>query len=443
MHTIIRLCKKATCFLALLALASLLCPHPAEATKKTHAHSSKARRHAAKTTAEQKAKYADIVIDAESGRILHATNADSLRHPASLTKMMTLYLTFQALEAGRLGLNQYLPVSSTAAEQSPSKLGLKAGQRIRVEDAILGLVTESANDSAVVLAEWMGGGSEKTFAKMMTRQAQALGMSRTHFDNASGLPDDGQITTARDMAALGAALFYHFPQYYRYFSRQSFSYNGASHHNHNHLMSRYQGMDGIKTGYIRASGFNLVASARRGDVRLIGVVFGGRSTVSRDNRMAQLLDQGFPRALQERGDTRMASADPDNNDPQGDGADDPGDKRAASTYVTLPPKVAAIFPPRDATGSSARAEAPAPATGNSWGVQIGAYSDAASGQQAIAAIVNMMPQVLGSADPQVTPVTNETATLYRARLMSLDQQTAQSICSWMIKRGQGCLTVGP
>ena len=218
---------------------------------------------------------------------------DSLRHPASLTKMMTLYITFQALESGHLRLDQILSVSANAAEQSPSKLGLRPNQRIRVEDLILGLVTESANDAAVVLGENLGG-SEAGFGRLMTQQAHALGMMHTRFDNPSGLPDPDQVTTARDMAMLGHALIYHYPQFYHYFSRDSFTYNGIYHHNHNRLRwVATAGMDGIKTGYIRASGFNLVASAKRGDARLIGVVFGGRSTTSRDNRMAQLLDESF------------------------------------------------------------------------------------------------------------------------------------------------------
>ena len=239
------------------------------------------------------------------GEILHATDIDELRHPASLSKMMTLYVVFQALEAGRLTLNTYLPISVNAAEQSPSKLGLRPGQRIRTEDAILGLVTESANDAAMVLAENLGGSAEG-FGQMMTKQAQALGMSRSHFNNPSGLPDPEQITTARDMAVLGYALIHHYPQFYPYFSHDSFTYAGIFHHNHNHLMDRYEGMDGIKTGYIRASGFNLVASAKRGNLRLIGVVFGGHSTMVRDNRMAQLLDQSFARAQAEKSGGKSA-----------------------------------------------------------------------------------------------------------------------------------------
>ena len=261
---------------------------PAAGQAKTHHKHHKAN-HAG---VDGSASYADIVIDAESGEILHATDPDHLRHPASLTKMMTVYLTFEAIESGRLRLDQSLPISANAAEQSPSKLGLRRGQYIKVEDAILGVVTESANDAAMVLAEAIGG-SESHFGQMMTQKAHALGMAHSNFHNPNGLPDPVQVTTARDMAILGHALIYHFSQFYPYFSHDSFTYAGIYHHNHNHLMDRYDGMDGIKTGYIRASGFNLVASAKRGNVRLIGVVFGGHSTLARDNRMAQLLDQAF------------------------------------------------------------------------------------------------------------------------------------------------------
>ncbi|MBF0098941.1 MAG: D-alanyl-D-alanine carboxypeptidase [Magnetococcales bacterium] len=247
----------------------------------------------------QSANYADLIIEARTGRILHSTDPDELRHPASLTKMMTLYLAFQALKTGQLHLNQMLTVSHNAASQEPSKLGLRPGQQIRVEDALLGLVTKSANDATVVVAEALGG-SEEQFARIMTNRARALGMKSTVFRNPSGLPNAEQVTTARDMAILGYALIYHHPQFYPYFSREGFTYAGIRHNNHNHLMSRYRGMDGIKTGYIRASGFNLVASTVREQTRLIGVVFGGRSAVSRDNKMASLLDQAFARVHQEK-----------------------------------------------------------------------------------------------------------------------------------------------
>lgn len=239
------------------------------------------------------ARYADIVIEADTGRVLHATSAEQQRHPASLTKMMTLYLTFQALEAGRLALDQRLAVSANAAAQSPSKLGLRTGQTIRVQDAILALVTESANDAAMVLGEALGGSGER-FGALMTRQARALGMKSTTFKNPSGLPDPDQITSARDMALLGHALIYHYPRYYAYFSETRFVYAGAVHRNHNHLMERYDGMDGIKTGYIRASGYNIVTSVSAGGRRLIVVVMGADSARSRNNHVEELIARYLP-----------------------------------------------------------------------------------------------------------------------------------------------------
>ena len=372
------------------------------------------------------ASYADIVIEAESGRILHSTDPDSPRHPASLTKMMTLYLTFKAIEDGNLRLDQSLPVSANASEQSPSKLGLRRGQHIKVEDAIFGVVTESANDAAVVLAEGIGG-TESQFAQMMTRQARELGMNHTYFHNASGLPDPQQVTTARDMSALGHALIYHFAQFYPYFSTPSFTYAGIPHANHNHLMQRYDGMDGIKTGYIRASGFNLVASAKRGNVRLIGVVFGGHSTTARDNHMALLLDQAFAQAESERVSQRMASETTQPGFPQGDSTT--SDER--TEYVSLPAKT--VAPPSP----------PPPSPVSGWGIQIGAYNDAAIGRQALADIVHSMPQLLSHATPVVQEVSAGGVTMYRARLEGTDERTARAVCAYMVRHGQNCLPVAP
>lgn len=236
--------------------------------------------------------YASIVVDVNSGKVLQATNADSPRHPASLTKMMTLYLLFERLEAGKIKLSTDLEVSAHAAGQAPSKLALKPGQTIDVEDAIKALVTKSANDVAVMVAEAIGG-SEPAFARMMTAKAHALGMAHTTYFNASGLPDDRQITTARDQAILGRALQDRFPKYYRYFSTRVFTYRGKSMRNHNHLLGRVNGVDGIKTGYIRASGFNIVTSAHRGDRRIVAVVFGGRSGKARDARVRSLIENNI------------------------------------------------------------------------------------------------------------------------------------------------------
>ncbi|MGB3867642.1 MAG: D-alanyl-D-alanine carboxypeptidase family protein, partial [Xanthobacteraceae bacterium] len=239
--------------------------------------------------------FASIIVDANSGATLTATNADGLRFPASLTKIMTLYMLFERLDAGRISLNSEMPVSAHAASQAPTKLGLRPGQSIRVEDAIKGLVTRSANDAAVVIAEALGG-DEDDFAKMMTRKARALGMTRTVYRNASGLPNDDQVTTARDQATLGRAIQERFPRYYRYFATSSFNFRGRNIRNHNHLLGSVDGVDGIKTGYTRASGFNLVTNLRRGNRHLVGVVMGGRSSGSRDATMRNLLAENLDKA---------------------------------------------------------------------------------------------------------------------------------------------------
>jgi D-alanyl-D-alanine carboxypeptidase len=243
---------------------------------------------AAATTADP--RYADIVVDANTGDVLHATQADAIRHPASLTKIMTLYLLFERLESGRVRLDSQMEVSAHAASQAPTKLGVRPGQTLMVEDAIKALVTKSANDAAVVVAEYLGG-SEDEFAKMMTRKARSLRMSRTVYKNASGLPDAGQVTTARDQALLGLAIQDRFPRYYRYFATQSFAYRGVRMANHNKLLGRVEGVNGIKTGYTRMSGFNLVSAVQRGDRRIVAVVLGGASAGARDAKMRGLIEQ--------------------------------------------------------------------------------------------------------------------------------------------------------
>lgn len=242
---------------------------------------------------------ASIVVDGNTGRVLEASNADAPRHPASLTKVMTLYLLFERLDTGKLKLDTPLTVSEHAADQDPTKLGLRPGQTITVEDAIKGIVTRSANDAAVVVAENLGG-SEREFAKLMTQKAHALGMSRTIYVNASGLPDDDQITTARDLALLGRAIQERFPRYYKYFSTRSFVYHGHAIGNHDHLLGAVEGVDGIKTGFTRASGFNLLTSLHRDGRYLVAVVLGGRSSFERDAHMRELLGEHIKEAAATR-----------------------------------------------------------------------------------------------------------------------------------------------
>lgn len=245
--------------------------------------------------ASANSKYAGIVIDAKTGKTLYSYKADSTRYPASLTKMMTMYMMFEALETGKLRKKTRIRMSKYAASKPPSKLGIKPGRSIAAEHAILALATKSANDVAAAVAEHLGG-SESNFAKMMTRKARQLGMKRTTFKNASGLTSKGQVTTARDMARLGVALREHFPQHYHYFSTRSFKYGKARYGNHNRLLGRVKGVDGIKTGYTRASGFNLVSSVENNRRSIVAVVLGGKSGKSRNAQMQKLISQYLRKA---------------------------------------------------------------------------------------------------------------------------------------------------
>ncbi len=291
--------------LGLLGLASIIAlvavaTDPAEARGRR-------KRHSASDYTVNESRYADIVVDVNSGETLHEVNPDGLRYPASLTKIMTLYLLFERLESGKIKLNTPLKVSANAAEQAPSKLGLDDGDTIDVEDAIKALVTKSANDVAVVVAEALGG-TEENFAKLMTRKARTLAMKHTIYKNASGLPDEDQVTTARDQALLGVAVQERFPRYYQYFATPQFTYHGNTMRNHNRLLGRVAGVDGIKTGYTRASGFNLVTSVRRDNRHIVAVVLGGNTGGQRDARMRALIDKKISVASTTRSKTKVAQA---------------------------------------------------------------------------------------------------------------------------------------
>jgi len=272
-----------------LGLATLLAvaATDADARGRRHWH-----RHHAAAAEKYEPSSSSIVVDANSGAVMQATNADSPRHPASLTKIMTLYLLFERLEAGKIKMSTEMPASAHAAAQAPSKLGLKPGESIRVETAIRAIVTKSANDVAVIVAEALAA-DEPDFARLMTAKARALGMTHTAYYNASGLPDDKQITTARDQAILGRAIHDRFPQYYRYFSTRTFEFRGEEMRNHNHLLGNVPGVDGIKTGYIHDSGFNIVTSVQRDNRHLVAVVFGGRTANARDALVRSLIDNNI------------------------------------------------------------------------------------------------------------------------------------------------------
>jgi D-alanyl-D-alanine carboxypeptidase len=386
---------------------------------------------------EAQAKYASIIIDADTGEVLHEVNADGTNYPASLTKMMTLYLAFEALDNGQLKLDQKLPVSAHAANRAPSKLGLIPGDTVAVRDLILALVTKSANDAASVVAEGLGG-NETAFAERMTQKARKLGMKNTVFHNASGLPDPLNRTTARDLATLARALYRDFPDHYHYFATREFVYHGVVHANHNHLMSSFQGMDGIKTGYINASGFNLAASAKRDNRRLVGVVMGGESARARDAHMAQLLNDAF---ASRRSNVMVAKAE----EPA-----DPESAPAAPTKRGIAARAVSALSP------VSRAEA-APLAGDAgtlrkadervrhlqhWSVQLGAFSHHAAAEKAVAS-VSRLPVAKGKPVVILDPAKTDTERLYRARLVNFTKQEANAVCSSLHKRHMKCSVVAP
>jgi D-alanyl-D-alanine carboxypeptidase len=278
--------------LGAVALVTLIVATASTAEARTRHHHRAHHRTASASHYSYNPPVATMMVDANTGAVLEATNPDALRHPASLTKMMTLYLLFERLQSGKLTLASRLPVSAHAAAQAPTKLGLKPGDSISVEHAIEAIVTKSANDVAVVISEAIGG-DEPDFARMMTAKAHQLGMTHTSYHNASGLPDEAQVTTARDQSIIARALRDRFPQYYHFFSTKAFAFRGRTIRGHNHLLGNVAGVDGLKTGYIRESGFNIVTSVHRGNRYLIAVMFGGRTARARDARVAELIDQNF------------------------------------------------------------------------------------------------------------------------------------------------------
>lgn len=359
------------------------------------------------------ARYSSIVINAATGEVLESANPDATRYPASLTKVMTLYMVFEALRDRRISLEQYVPVSAYAASMQPTKLGLVPGTRITVEQAILGLVTKSANDAACALGEMLGG-TEDRFARMMTLRARALGMSRTTFQNASGLPDAEQWTTARDMAILARRLITDFPTYYGYFSTASFIWQGRVIPNHDRMLQTYAGADGLKTGYTHASGYNLITSASRGGVRLIGVVMGAASSGERSLHMTSLLNQGFD-SLDVHTDRRTT--------------------QVASRISLISSAHAAprIEPPRPVAAPRAR---PVPAT---WAIQVGSFSTEKAARRAASA----GRRVADGGEVSVESAMVKRRTTWRAQVIGLTSSDAQAACAALAKRKSPCIVIKP
>jgi len=434
--------------LCVIAAMGLLGASPAAAR---HGHG------AIQWAAESAPVFEWLLLDAETGQVLSEHNADVPTPPASLTKMMTLYLTFEQLNQGHIRLDQSFYVSEEAASRAPSKLGLTPGDSVPVRDLILGLVTKSANDAAAVLAEGLAG-SEANFAQYMNWKARQLGMQQTWYRNASGLPDPEQRTTARDVARLALALYHQFPREYRYFSTREFDFRGEIVHSHNHLLDWYQGADGIKTGYVNASGFNLAASAVRNGRRQIGVIMGGRSWRSRDEQMASLLDQGF---------AVLAAARPAPAQYAQPAVAAPATPAAAPVIAAAPaalPAAAAIpaaapSVPADSAGAHviqsalrhlspiAKAEASPLAIeasdgGAGWAIQLGAFRAEAAAEQAAQRVAGLA--IVKGKPPQIlVPAKHDPTGLYRARLVHFTAKGAQAACAELHRKGVACSVVHP
>ena len=459
--------------LLIIALVMAICMSPADAARKKKA-----------ATSGPNNKYASFVIDASTGQVLHQSNADKPLYPASLTKVMTLLLVFEALDQGKFGLNDRIHISKHAASMPPSKIGLKPGSSIRVKDAIYAVVTKSANDIAAALGEKVAG-SESRFATQMTARAKELGMNNTRFTNASGLHNPAQKSTARDMATLARHVIANYPDYYRFYSTKTFNYAGHTYQNHNHLMKTYKGMDGMKTGYTNPAGFNLVASAVRNNRRIIGVVFGGRSTASRNEHMASLLDNGFAKLRSLPKPTVMASANlPSANAPLApveipmatatsmaaplttpyEPAPTPGRKPglvvAAATLNKLAPAIGNAkrqMPPllapepemigegdaemaADTIDMSGATPPPMPSmNGDMWSIQVGAYSSRAATDKALQASVKKLPVKYAGVNPMIAPLKTNDGWLFRARLHGLTRADAFSACRYLNE----CVPVAP
>ncbi|WP_306119959.1 MULTISPECIES: D-alanyl-D-alanine carboxypeptidase [unclassified Roseitalea] len=392
-------------------------------------------------------KYAGIVIDANTGKTLYDYRADNTRYPASLTKMMTVYMMFEAMQTGQLKPSTPIRISRHAASMVPSKLGIPAGGTITAEAAILSLVTKSANDVAAAVAEHLGG-TESQFARMMTRKARALGMKSTTFRNASGLPNSGQVTTARDMARLGIALQEHFPDKFRYFSTRSFEYAGTTHRNHNRLLGRIKGVDGIKTGYIRASGFNLVTSVNTGGRSIVAVVMGGRTGASRNAQMEKLVAEYLPRAsrrdrgplIAKRGATRFAirgasiASVPTSRLPVPSLAarsQTVAEKPLLNAYAAAPKRAAGSVDP--ITTASA-----APRTG--WVIQIGALESEGQALDYLSTAQSRAASVLGGRDPFIEVFVKSGVTYHRARFAGFGSKSeAWGACESLKAYDYACL----
>lgn len=425
---------KTTRFLSLvlcvLCIASVFSSQ-AEANNKTRKSSSNPR-------------YAAVIMDAQTGRILHQAYAHKSLAPASLTKMMTLFMAFEAIENGKLHMNKHLTVSQNAINQPPSKLGLTAKTKITVREAIYILITRSANDVAYAMGETISG-SHDQFARAMTKRAHELGMKNSYFYNASGLPHAKQKSTAYDMALLGRAMMQHFPQHYHFFKTIRYNYRGRVIETHNNLMRRFDGMDGMKTGYTHASGFNLVSSAVRNNRRVIVSVFGGRTAVSRDNHVADLMNRGFAALERDQSKTQYAAATP--SKPASQAVNVTKTQPTIQRWTPDGGQVRPLVAHTDNTTSQGDHTAPTTAplyqqasyqthssqshsSTRNWGIQVGAFSTEALSQRALQNVQQQLRPILhqSGAQPLIMPLVTAQGTVYRARIIGLSPQAANQAC---------------
>jgi len=401
-------------------------------------------------TAQAAPRYAGMAVDANTGKVLYAKNADKPRYPASLTKIMTLYLLFDFIAEGKVDYTTDFYVTKHAAAQAPSKLGLKPGQTIRAIDAIRALVTKSANDVAAVVAENLGG-SEVNFAKMMTKKARSIGMRSTTFRNASGLPNKQQVTTARDMVTMSLAIQRDHPKHYRFFRTKQFKYRGRRYRNHNALLFSYKGTDGIKTGYTRASGFNLTSSVRRGNKHVVAAVMGGKSSKSRNAQMRRVLDRSLRKASKHK--RPPANATP----PKRKSAPAPLVSQRGSAPLALasraqhethidPEELAqiedALAHERRMQRDVSRTAAIAPGrTNGDFHVQVGAYKTSSDASQQLSMVKSVAGDLLAGHSALTMPYRKKRRALYRARFAGFSEATARSACSRLKQRSIACVVM--
>lgn len=391
------------------------------------------------------ASTSSIMLNADDGKVMYETNADELRYPASLTKLMTLYITFNALENGRLKLTDKLKVSRVAASRSPSKLGVRAGETITVKDAIMAVIVKSANDCATVLAEHFSR-TEAEFAVLMTKTARKLNMNHTTFKNASGLPNSLQKTTARDMSKLAMAVYHHFPQYYKLFSAQSFRYRGQVVTGHNHLLKTFYGADGMKTGYTAAAGFNIITSAKRNGKRVIAVTMGHRYVTERDRKAALMMDKGLvaldkskwvdvaalSREINGHGATQVATA-------QG--------RKGSFVPLYSKPTTAGAAPKAQSPVVLAAIEKETQAhnatitSGGGYAVQVGAFSDYKRAKNYATDVKNDVAKHYAAYQVEVEEANNAGGKMYRSKLVGMEKSTADKICQNLKNQKKSCLVV--